>query len=144
MRWVIAAFYVVAGVAHFAVPEKLLAITPPWVPSAPQVIFLTGVFEFTVSIALVTRPFRYWAGIAMGAYVWPANFRHAIDGIDLPYISNSWLYHGPASRFSLSLCGGRCIARESSIGPGGASSESTSISTDLKMIEILASPTKSR
>jgi uncharacterized membrane protein len=27
--------------------------------------------------------------------VWPANFKHAIDHIDLPYIANSWLYHGP-------------------------------------------------
>jgi uncharacterized membrane protein len=37
MRWIIAAFYVTAGVAHFAVPEKLLSITPSWVPFAPQV-----------------------------------------------------------------------------------------------------------
>lgn len=98
MRWVIAAIYVAAGVAHFAVPDKLLAITPSWVPFPRQVIFLTGAFEFAVSIALVTRPFRYWAGIAMAVYaicVWPANFKHAIDGIDLPHITNSWFYHGP-------------------------------------------------
>jgi uncharacterized membrane protein len=98
MRWIIAAFYVAAGVAHLAVPEKLLAITPSGVPFAPQVIFLTGLFEFVVSIALVTRPFRFWAGIAMAVYaflVWPANIKHAVDGIDLPYISSSWLYHGP-------------------------------------------------
>ena len=98
MRWIIAAFYVTAGVAHFAVPEKLLSITPSWVPFAPQVIFLTGAFELAVSIALVTLPFRAWAGMAMAMYavcVWPANFKHAVDGIDLPYISNSWLYHAP-------------------------------------------------
>jgi uncharacterized membrane protein len=98
MRWTIAAFYVAAGVAHLAAPEELLSITPSWVPFAPQVIFLTGLFEFAVSIALVTRPLRFWAGIAMAVYalcVWPANIKHAIDGIDLPYISSSWLYHGP-------------------------------------------------
>ena len=27
--------------------------------------------------------------------VWPANFKHALDGIDLAYVSSSWLYHGP-------------------------------------------------
>jgi uncharacterized membrane protein len=96
MRWIISAFYVAAGVAHLAIPEQLIKITPSWVPYAPQVIFLTGVFEFVVSIALVTRPFRHWAGIAMAVYavcVWPANFKHAIDGVDLPYISNGGFYH---------------------------------------------------
>jgi uncharacterized membrane protein len=34
MRWIIAAFYVAAGVAHLVAPEKLLAITPSWVPFA--------------------------------------------------------------------------------------------------------------
>ncbi len=98
MRWIIAAFYTAAAVAHLAVPGKLLAITPSWVPYAPEVIFLTGLFEIAASIALMTRPLRSWAGIAMALYaicVWPANIKHAIDGIDLPYISNSWLYHGP-------------------------------------------------
>lgn len=98
MRWIIGAIYVMAGMAHLAAPQVLLSITPSWVPFAPQVIFATGLFEFVVSIALVTRPFRTWAGIAMATYavcVWPANFKHAMDGIDVPYITNSWLYHGP-------------------------------------------------
>jgi uncharacterized membrane protein len=102
MRWIIAAFYVAAGVAHLAVPEKLLSITPSWVPFAPQVIFLTGLFELAVSAALITTPFRFWAGIAMAIYaicVWPANFKHAMSGADLPYIANSWLYHGPRLAF---------------------------------------------
>jgi uncharacterized membrane protein len=98
MRWVIAAFYTAAGVAHLWAPEALLAITPSWVPLAPQVILLTGLFEFAASAALITRPLRWWAGIAMALYalcVWPANFKHAIDGVELPWIANSWLYHGP-------------------------------------------------
>jgi uncharacterized membrane protein len=97
MRWMISGFYFSAGVAHLLVPEKLLKITPSWVPYAHQVIVLTGVLEIAVSIALVNRLFRYSAGIAMALYavcVWPANFKHAIDGVDLPYISSSWLYHG--------------------------------------------------
>jgi len=94
----ISVFYLSAGVPHLVAPEKLLVITPSWVPYAHQVIVLTGAFEIAVSIALVGGPFRYWAGIAMALYaicVWPANFKDAIDGIDLPYISNSWLYHAP-------------------------------------------------
>jgi len=102
MRWILAAFYVAAGVGHLWAPDKLLAITPSWVPFPSQVIFVTGVCEILGAVALVTRPLRRWAGIALAAYaisVWPANFKHAIDGIDLPYIGSSWLYHGPRLAF---------------------------------------------
>ena len=102
MRWVMAAFYVAAGIAHLVAPDKLLAITPSWVPFAPAVIFVTGLCEIAGAAALVTRPWRRWAGFALAAYallVWPANFKHAIDGIDLPYIASSWLYHGPRLAF---------------------------------------------
>ena len=102
MRWVMAAFYAAAGIAHLLAPDKLLAITPSWVPFAPQVILVTGMCELAGALALVTRPSRRWAGFAFAAYaicVWPANFKHAIDGVDLPYIANSWLYHGPRLAF---------------------------------------------
>jgi uncharacterized membrane protein len=98
MRWGLAAFYSAAGLAHLVAPDQLLAITPSWVPLAPQVIFLTGLFELVASVALLTAPLRRWAGITMALYalcVWPANFKHALDGIDLTYVSSSWLYHGP-------------------------------------------------
>jgi len=98
MRWILAAFYSAAGIAHLVVPEKLLAITPSWVPFAAQVIFVTGLCELAGSVALVTKPLRWWAGVAMAAYalcVWPANLKHAVDGIELPYVTNSWFYHGP-------------------------------------------------
>lgn len=98
MRGVIAALYTSAGVAHLVSPGELLRITPDWVPFAPAVIFATGVFELVASVALLTRPFRRWAGIAMAVYavcVWPANFKHAFEAIDVAHIPNSWLYHGP-------------------------------------------------
>ncbi|MET4800029.1 putative membrane protein [Bradyrhizobium sp. LB11.1] len=94
MRYVLAAFFLAAGIAHLQVPDKLLAITPSWVPFAAQVILVTGACE----IALVTKPLRWWAGVALALYalcVWPANIKHAIEGIDLPPIPNSWLYRGP-------------------------------------------------
>jgi uncharacterized membrane protein len=98
MRWTISTFYIAAGVAHLAAPQTLLLITPSWVPFAPDVIFLTGIFEIVASVALLSKSFRSAAGIAIAVYaicVWPANFKHAIEGISLPFITNSWLYHGP-------------------------------------------------
>ena len=102
MCCVLAAFYAAAGVAHLWVPEKLLLITPAWVPYPTQVIMLTGVFELAASTALVTKPLRWWAGVTMALYalcVWPANFKHALDGIEMPYIGSSWWYHGPRLAF---------------------------------------------
>jgi uncharacterized membrane protein len=98
MRWVLAAFFVAAGIAHLAVPDILLTITPDWVPFAPQVIFLTGGCELAGAAALVTRPLRTWAGIALALYalcVWPANIKQALDHIVIPHIPDSWWYHGP-------------------------------------------------
>ena len=99
MRWLMAALYVAAGVGHLAAPAAFLSITPSWVPWAPQVIVVTGVLELLGSVALLTRtPLRWWAGVALALYalcVWPANFKHALDGTALPYVGSSWLYHVP-------------------------------------------------
>jgi uncharacterized membrane protein len=98
MRWVLATFFVAAGIAHLAVPEVLLTITPDWVPYAPQVIFVTGLCEFAGAAVLVTRPLRSWAGSALALYtlcVWPANIKQALDGIVIPHIPDTWWYHEP-------------------------------------------------
>ncbi|MCG2631628.1 hypothetical protein L6654_33870 [Bradyrhizobium sp. WYCCWR 13023] len=102
MRVVLAIFYTAAGIAHLLAPDQLLAITPSWVPFQRQVIFSTGLFEVAASTALLVGVQRKSAGILMALYalcVWPANFKHAIEGIDLPYISSSWWYHVPRLAF---------------------------------------------
>lgn len=98
MRWALAAFFAAAGIAHLAVPTVLLTITPNWVPFAPQVIVVTGLCEFAGAAALVTRPLRAWAGIALALYalcVWPANIKQALDHVVIPHIPDTWWYHGP-------------------------------------------------
>ena len=98
MRWLMAALFVAAGVAHLRSPEGFLAITPDWVPFAPQVIFYTGLFELVAAAALVTRRFRVWAGIALALYslaVWPANIKHAFEGIHVAISPDTWWYHAP-------------------------------------------------
>ena len=102
MRWMLAAFFVAAAVAHVMVPDVLLKITPDWVPFPRAAIFATGLFEFAASAALITRPLRYWAGIALAVYavcVWPANIKQALDGIVIAHIPDSWWYHGPRLAF---------------------------------------------
>ena len=97
MRWILAAFFAAAGIGHLMVPRVLLAITPDWVPYPQHVIFVTGLLELVGAVALLTR-WRKAAGIAFAAYavcVWPANFKHAFDAIDIGGLGSSWWYHGP-------------------------------------------------
>jgi uncharacterized membrane protein len=98
LRWPLVAFFLIAGIAHLSVPDEFIRITPDWVPFAPQVIFVTGLCEILGAAALVTRALRRSAGIALALYalcVWPANFKHAFDGIQVAHIPSSWWYHGP-------------------------------------------------
>ena len=59
----------------------------------------TMVFLLLVAAAaLVTRRFRVWAGIALALYslaVWPANIKHAFEGIHVAIIPDTWWYHAP-------------------------------------------------
>ena len=102
MRWVMAAFYAVAGVGHLLWPEAFLPIVPDWVPFPREVILLTGVCELAGAAALLTQRLRWIAGVMLALYalcVWPANIKHAVDGIHLPSIPDSWWYHGPRLAF---------------------------------------------
>lgn len=98
LRWLLALFFSAGGIAHLYAPEKLLVITPAWVPFPSEVIFTTGVLEIAGSLAMLTQPLRKWAGAGLALYalcVWPANIKQAIEGIVLPPLPDSWWYHGP-------------------------------------------------
>lgn len=103
MRWIIAAFFFGGGIGHFLVLDKLLMIVPGWVPFPRAILLVTGAAEIAGAIALVAvPPLRRFAGIAFAAYavcVFPANIKHAIEGIHLPPIPDSWWYHGPRLAF---------------------------------------------
>ena len=43
MRWIMAAFYAVAGIGHLLRPEAFLPIVPDWVPLPREVILATGI-----------------------------------------------------------------------------------------------------
>ena len=98
MRWIMAAFYLVAGIGHLARPEAFLPIVPAWVPLPREIVLLTGICEIAGALALLTPRFRVFAGTMLALYalcVWPANIKHAIEGVPLPPIPDNWWYHGP-------------------------------------------------
>ncbi|KAA9018889.1 DoxX family protein [Sphingobium limneticum] len=97
-RLVLAAAYLVAGIAHLTRPAGFLAITPHWVPAPELVVALTGVAELAGAIGLIIPRLRGAAGIGLALYalcVWPANINHALNDIPLGGTHLSWWYHGP-------------------------------------------------
>ena len=102
MRSVMAVFYMSAGILHVARPEKFLPIVPAWVPLPRETVLLTGVCEIVGSVALLVGPTMSAAGVMLALYavcVYPANVKHAVEGIHLPPVPDSWWYHGPRLAF---------------------------------------------
>ncbi len=97
-RIVLAAAYAAAGALHLATPETFLLITPDWVPHPRAVILFTGACELAGAAGLLSRRLRYAAGVGLALYaacVFPANIKHAIDGLPAGQVQLGWWYHAP-------------------------------------------------
>lgn len=95
---VLAAAYATAGTLHLAMPGTFLMITPEWVPHPRAVIAVTGACELAGAAGLPTRRFRYAAGVGLALYavcVFPANIKHAVDGLPAGQVRLGWWYHAP-------------------------------------------------
>jgi uncharacterized membrane protein len=93
-----AAFYLVAAIVHLVASDKFLPIVPDFVPLPREVVHATGVCEIAGALALLTARLRRLAGVMLSLYavcVFPANIKHALEGILVPPILNTWWYHGP-------------------------------------------------
>ena len=102
MRLVMAVFYFVAGLIHLRSPEAFLPIVPDWVPAPNVVVLFTGACEIAGALALFVPRLRWWAGVMLAAYavaVYPANLKHAMEGIALAGNQQDWSYHGPRLAF---------------------------------------------
>jgi uncharacterized membrane protein len=101
LRWLLAAFYLLAGVIHLVKPAPFLTITPSWVPAPEAVVLLTGVAEILGAIGLVqpfSQPLRRAAGWGLALYalcVWPANINHFIMDMARPDGGLGLAYHVP-------------------------------------------------
>ena len=96
MRWLLATFYMVAGCIHLLHPDAFLPIVPDWVPFSRAVVLVTGVCEIAGAVGLITTRFRRIAGVMLAVYavcVFPANIKHALEGIHVPPVPDGWGYH---------------------------------------------------
>jgi uncharacterized membrane protein len=98
MRWLLAVFYLAAGLLHLARPEGFLPIVPDWVPEPLLVVIATGLAEIAGAVGLMIPRLRPAAGIGLALYaacVFPANIKHAMEGVAVAGLPSSWWYHAP-------------------------------------------------
>ena len=102
MRWIMALAYFAVGLVPLQAPEAFLPIVPLWVPMPRAVVLATGWCELAGAIGLVTPVLRRPAGIALALYaiaVFPANIKHALEGVEIAGLQLGWYYHAPRLAF---------------------------------------------
>ncbi|MCC6897033.1 MAG: DoxX family protein [Anaerolineae bacterium] len=92
--WLLAAVFIVAGVAHFTFLRRDFArIVPPILPYKDAIVLFTGLLEILGGVGLLLPQTTRWAGIALILYliaVFPANIygaRHRIPIRGYPHPS---------------------------------------------------------
>ncbi|MEP6937767.1 MAG: DoxX family protein [Chthoniobacterales bacterium] len=83
-RFILAAFFVAAGILHFVAPAAYLAIMPPYLPWHTRLVAISGVAEIAGGIALCvpqTRRLAAWSLIVLLILVFPANLRAISSGM---------------------------------------------------------------
>lgn len=84
LLWIMAAFYVLGGVMHFARPDFYLPMMPPYLPWHAALIFLSGVAELGLGLAVlspVLRRFAAWGIILLLIAIFPANIHIALHNV---------------------------------------------------------------
>jgi uncharacterized membrane protein len=85
-RWLLALFFIAAGVNHFIRHEVYTPIVPPWLPWPEALVLLSGIAEVAGGVGLLFRATRRAAGlglIALLVAVFPANVYAALHGMNL-------------------------------------------------------------
>lgn len=97
LRLVLAAFMVVAGVLHFAIPEPFIKIVPGFLPFPAVLVYLSGVIEIGLGIGLLVPSVSRWAAMGLMALfidVYPANINMAVNHIHIEGLPDqTWWFH---------------------------------------------------
>lgn len=95
MRWLAAAFFVLAGLNHFRHPTFYDRIVPPMFPAPRALVTVSGVCEIAGGLGLLARRLRVAAGwglLALLVAVFPANVYMAMHPEVIPELRvPAWL-----------------------------------------------------
>ena len=106
-RWIMAIFFMVAGINHFISPKTYIEIMPHYLPWHFGLIYVSGAAEVVLGMTALIPRFRVLAGwglIALLLTVFPANIQMAIHGfhsvphwilwarLPLQFVLIAWVY----------------------------------------------------
>ncbi len=92
LRVVVALPLLISSAVHFIRPALLAAIVPPFFPSRPQLVLLTGVMELAGALGLLLLPFTRAAALCLALLmiaIFPANVYAAnqyVGGLHMPSV----------------------------------------------------------
>jgi uncharacterized membrane protein len=84
LLWVMALFYIGAGVMHLARPDFYLPMMPPYLPWHFALVIISGLAEIVLGIAVLVPALRAaaaWGVIALLIAVFPANVHIALHDV---------------------------------------------------------------
>ncbi|MDK2596233.1 hypothetical protein [Pseudoalteromonas obscura] len=84
--WGLGLAYLFFFIGHFVKAQGMVEMLPPWVPFRLTLIYLTGVLELAIGIALfIPKLQRFAARLAVIVFVvfFPANIYAAVNGVGL-------------------------------------------------------------
>ncbi len=86
LLWLMGVAYIGAGIAHFRTPDFYMPMMPPYLPAHLGLIYLSGVAEIVLGVAVLIPGYRKlaaWGIIALLIAVFPANLHIAINNIPI-------------------------------------------------------------
>lgn len=89
--WLLAAFFLLAGITHFTQTDSFAAIVPPALPFKHLIVQITGAMELVFAVGLLVPKWRRITGWALSAFllaVLPANIYMALAGIPFGELSS--------------------------------------------------------
>lgn len=84
--WLLAVFFLAAGLLHVVATPEFMKIVPPPVPLKREVVWLTGLLEITFAVGLVIPRLRRVTGWILAGYllaVLPANVYMALERVEV-------------------------------------------------------------
>lgn len=85
-RLALGVFLVTAGIGHFVATETFLAQTPTWLPARTLLVWVSGLIEIGLGLALIGLPRHRatvgWIVAALLVAVFPGNIHQAVSGTD--------------------------------------------------------------
>ncbi len=95
LKYVLGAFFVVAGVNHFRNPAFYVAIMPPYLPWHLPLVYISGLFEVAFGVMLLvpkTTRLAAWGLMLLLVAIFPANLHMALHPELYPRIAAALLW----------------------------------------------------